>query len=133
MQYLFAKKIKYFLFIQNFNKKIVIDSVGGCAYNSLSKILSQLEIDKTFDWLNKEEDPFFHGIGNDNKNGIFYDWSLDVTVLAKDKEGKEYFPVVKSLDYGEKLKNYPINTVVLITDPDHDRLNIVQIVSSDKK
>ncbi|MBQ4646288.1 MAG: hypothetical protein IJB79_02955 [Candidatus Gastranaerophilales bacterium] len=119
--------------IKNFDKKIVIDSVGGCAYNSLSKILSQLEIDKTFTWLNKEEDPFFHEIGKDNKNGTFYDWSLDVTVLAKDKDGKEYFPVVKSLNYGEKLKDYPINTVVLITDPDHDRLNIVQIISSDKK
>lgn len=119
--------------IRNFDKKIVIDSVGGCAYNSLSKILSQLNIDKTFVWLNKEEDPFFHGIGKDIKNGTFYDWSLDVTVLAKDNKGKEYFPVVKSLNYGEKLKDYPINTVVLITDPDHDRLNIVQIVSSDKK
>lgn len=119
--------------IKAFDKKIVIDSVGGCAYNSLSKILSQLEIDKTFVWLNKEEDPFFHGIGKDNKNGTFYDWSLDVTVLAKDETGKEYFPVVKSLNYGEKLKDYPINTVVLITDPDHDRLNIVQIVSSNKK
>lgn len=119
--------------IQNFDKKIVIDSVGGCAYNSLSKILAQLNIDKTFAWLNKEEDPFFHGIGKDIKNGAFYDWSLDVTVLAKDSEGREYFPVVKSLNYGEKLKDYPINTVVLITDPDHDRLNIVQIVSSDKK
>ena len=31
--------------VKNFDKKIVIDSVGGCAYNSLSKILSQLEID----------------------------------------------------------------------------------------
>ncbi|MBR5303726.1 MAG: hypothetical protein IKU37_02745 [Candidatus Gastranaerophilales bacterium] len=119
--------------IKSFDKKIVIDSVGGCAYNSLSKILSQLEIDKTFVWLNKEEDPFFHGIGKDTKNGTFYDWSLDVTVLAKDNNGKEYFPVVKSLNYGEILKDYPLNTVVLITDPDHDRLNIVQIVSADKK
>ena len=119
--------------IKNFDKKIVIDSVGGCAYNSLSKILDKLGIKDSFVWLNKEEDPFFHGIGKDTKNGAFYDWSLDVTVLAKDKEGKEYFPVVKSLDYGEKLKDYPINTVVLITDPDHDRLNIVQIISSDKK
>ena len=118
--------------IKNFDKKIVIDSVGGCAYNSLSKILALLNIEKTVDLLNKEEDPFFHCIGKDIKNGSFYDWSLDVTVLAKDKDGKEYFPVVKSLDYGEKLKDYPINTVVLITDPDHDRLNIVQIVSSDK-
>ncbi len=124
--------------IKNFKNKIVIDTVGGCAYNSLSKILKKLGIDENFTWLNKEEDPFFHSIGKDvkkDKNGknVFYDWSLDVTVLAKNSEGKEYFPVVKSLNYGEKLKNYPLNTVVLITDPDHDRLNIVQIISSDKK
>ena len=122
--------------IQKFNNKIVIDSVGGCAYNTLSKILKQLNIEDKFVWLNKEEDPFFHGIGKDikkDKNGddVFYDWSLDVTVVGKDKDNKEYFPVVKSLNYGEKLKNYPLGTVVLITDPDHDRLNIVQIVSFD--
>ena len=118
--------------IKNFKNKIVIDSVGGCAYNTLSKILEKLGIKDNFVWLNKEEDPFFHGIGKDIKNGSFYDWSLDVTVLAKDENGVEYFPVVKSLNYGEKLKNYPLNTVVLITDPDHDRLNIVQVISKDK-
>ena len=118
--------------IKNFKNKIVIDSVGGCAYNTLSKILENLGIKDNFVWLNKEEDPFFHGIGKDIKNGSFYDWSLDVTVLAKDENGVEYFPVVKSLNYGEKLKNYPLNTVVLITDPDHDRLNIVQVISKDK-
>ncbi len=118
--------------IKNFKNKIVIDSVGGCAYNTLSKILEKLGIKDNFVWLNKEEDPFFHGIGKDIKNGSFYDWSLDVTVLAKDENGVEYFPVVKSLNYGEKLKNYPLNTVVLITDPDHDRLNIVQVISRDK-
>ena len=118
--------------IKNFKNKIVIDSVGGCAYNTLSKILEKLGIKDNFVWLNKDEDPFFHGIGKDIKNGSFYDWSLDVTVLAKDENGVEYFPVVKSLNYGEKLKNYPLNTVVLITDPDHDRLNIVQVISKDK-
>ena len=118
--------------IKNFENKIVIDSVGGCAYNTLSKILENLGIKDNFVWLNKEEDPFFHGIGKDIKNGSFYDWSLDVTVLAKDENGVEYFPVVKSLNYGEKLKNYPLNTVVLITDPDHDRLNIVQVISKNK-
>ena len=122
--------------IQNFDKKIIIDSVGGCAYKTLSKILKQLNIEDKFDWFNKEEDPFFHGIGKDikkdkNGNDVFYDWSLDVTVVGKDENNKEYFPVVKSLNYGEKLKNYPMGTVVLITDPDHDRLNIVQIVPSD--
>lgn len=124
--------------IKNSKNKIVIDSVGGCAYNTLSKILEKLGIDKTFCWLNIEEDPFFHSIGKDikkDKDGkdVFYDWSLDVTVLAKDKDGKEYFPVVKSLDYESKLKDSPLNTVILITDPDHDRLNVAQIVSSDKK
>ncbi len=124
--------------IKNSKNKIVIDSVGGCAYNTLSKILEKLGIEKSYHWLNTEEDPFFHSIGKDIKkdkdgNKVFYDWSLDVTVLAKDKDGSEYFPVVKSLNYGEKLKNFPINTVILITDPDHDRLNIAQIVSKDKK
>lgn len=118
--------------IRNAKNKIIIDSVGGCAYNTLSKILKQLKIQDKFDWFNIEEDSFFHCIGKDIKNGEFYDWSLDVTVGAKDSEGKNYFPVVNSLNYGEKLKNYPINTVVLITDPDHDRLNIVQVVSKDE-
>lgn len=123
--------------IKNFKNKIVIDSVGGCAYNTLSKILEKLDISDNFVWLNTQEDPFFHSIGKDikkdkNGNNVFYDWSLDVTVLSK-KDNKEYFPVVESLNYGEKLKDYPINTAILITDPDHDRLNIVQIVSADKK
>ena len=118
--------------IKNFKNKIIIDSVGGCAYNTLSKILEKLNISDNFDWFNIEEDSFFHSIGKDIKDGVFYDWSLDVTVSAK-KEGKTYFPVVESLGYDKKLKNYPLNTAVLITDPDHDRLNLVQVVSKDKK
>lgn len=119
--------------IKNFDKKIVIDAVGGAAYNTLSKILNKLDISNTFDWLNIEEDPFFHSIGKDTKNGTFYDWSLDITVVAKDKDGKPYFPVINSLKYDEKLKNYPLGTVCLVTDPDHDRLSVVQIESADKK
>lgn len=119
--------------IKKNKNKIIIDAVGGCAYNTLSKILAKLDILPNFDWLNTEEDSFFHGIGKDIKNGVFYDWSLDVTVSAKNKDGKEYFPVIESLNYGEKLKNYPLNTAILITDPDHDRLNMVQIVSKDEK
>lgn len=113
--------------IKNFDKKIVIDAVGGAAYNTLSKILEKLGIQKNFDWLNTQEDPFFHSIGKDIRDGKFYDWSLDITVVAKNKEGREYFPVVESLKYDEKLKNYPIGTVCLVTDPDHDRLSVVQI------
>ncbi len=119
--------------IKNFDKKIVIDAVGGAAYNTLSKILNKLNIEKTFDWLNIEEDPFFHSIGKDVKNGSFYDWSLDIGVVSKNKEGKPYFPVIKSLKYDEKLANYPIGTVCLVTDPDHDRLSVIQVESADKK
>ena len=113
--------------IRNFDKKIVIDSVGGAAYRTLSKILAELNIEKTYTWLNIEEDPFFHSIGKDIKNGSFYDWSLDITVTSKNDKGETYFPVIDSLHYEEKLKNYPKGTVSLITDPDHDRLSVVQI------
>ncbi len=57
--------------IKNTNKKIVIDAVGGCAYNTLSKILEKLEIQNSYDWLNTEEDPFFHSIGKDIKSEKF--------------------------------------------------------------
>ena len=119
--------------IKNFDKKIIIDAVGGAAYNTLSKILTELNISNTYDWLNTEEDPFFHSIGKDIKNGAFYDWSLDITVTAKDKDGKPYFPVINSLHYDKKLANYPIGTVCLVTDPDHDRLSVVQVEDSANK
>lgn len=119
--------------IKNFDKKIVIDAVGGAAYNTLSKILNKLGIEKTFDWLNIEEDPFFHSIGKDTKNGAFYDWSLDITVTSKDEKGSVYFPVIKSSEYNEKLAKYPVGTVCLVTDPDHDRLSVIAIEDSSKK
>ncbi len=113
--------------IKNFDNKIIIDSVGGASYKTLSKILEKLDIDKSFDWLNTDEDPFFHSIGKDVKNGKFYDWSLDITVVAKNEKGEQYFPVVESLNYDKHLKDYPIGTVCLVTDPDHDRLSVVQV------
>lgn len=119
--------------VRNYDKKIIIDSVGGASYRTLSKILKELEIEKTFDWLNIEEDPFFHSIGKDTKNGSFYDWSLDITVTSKKENGETYFPVIESLHYEDKLKNYPIGTVSLITDPDHDRLSVVQVVDIKNK
>ncbi len=117
--------------IKDLKEKIVIENVGGSAYNTLSKLLNAFNIENKFDWMNIEEDPFFHGIGKydtDPKgNKCFYDYSVDATVVAKDKEGKTFFPVIETLNYGEKLKNYPAGTVVLITDPDHDRLTVCQI------
>lgn len=122
--------------IKELKDKIVIENVGGSAYRTLDRILKVLGVDKHFDWVNIEEDPFFHSIGkydHDPKgNKTFYDYSVDATVLSKDKEGKPYFPVIDSLHYDEKLKEYPLSTVVLITDPDHDRLTITQIESAEK-
>ena len=123
--------------IKDLKDKIVIENVGGSAYRTLSRILKSLGIDSHFIWENKEEDPFFHGIGKydvDPKgNKTFYDYSVDATVISKDKNGKPYFPVIETLNYGEKLKDCPTGTVVLITDPDHDRLTVCQIEEENKK
>jgi phosphomannomutase len=117
--------------IHKLNNKIVIENVGGSAYNTLSKILDAFNISEKFVWMNTEEDPFFHGIGKydtDPKgNKCFYDYSVDATVVAKKQDGSTYFPVIDTLNYSEKLKQYPTGTVVLITDPDHDRLTVCQI------
>ena len=123
--------------IKELKDKIVIENVGGSAYRTLSRILKSLDIDSHFIWQNIEEDPFFHGIGKydvDPKgNKTFYDYSVDATVISKDKDGKPCFPVIETLKYGEKLKDCPTGTVVLITDPDHDRLTVCQIEEENKK
>lgn len=117
--------------IQGLENKVIIENVGGCAYQTLNRVLKSLKIDDKFDWSNIDEDPFFHSIGkydHDSKgNKCFYDYSVDATVVAKKQDGTSFFPVIESLHYDEKLKTYPIGTVVLITDPDHDRLTIAQI------
>lgn len=121
-------------YIKKLSNKIVIDSVGGSAYRTLSQVLQKLDISDKFDWLHIEEDPFFHSIGKydtDPKgNKTFYDYSVDATVLSKKANGEKYFPVIESLHYDKTLANYPVGTVVLITDPDHDRLTVTQIESS---
>lgn len=117
--------------IKKMENKILIESVGGCAYRTLSKVLEKLEISDKFDWNNTEEDPFFHSIGKydtDPKgNKTFYDYSVDATVVATKPNGEKFFPVIESLHYENLLKNYPFGTAVLITDPDHDRLTICEL------
>lgn len=117
--------------IKELDEKIVIENVGGSAYRTLSRILKELGVDSKYDWFNIEEDPFFHSIGKydtDPKgNKTFYDYSVDATVISKDKNGNAYFPVIKSMHYEDKLSKYPVGTAVLITDPDHDRLTVCQI------
>lgn len=122
--------------IKTFNKKIVIESVGGCAYATLSKVLEKLGITDKFDWLDAKEDPFFHSIGKygttPKGERAFYDYSVDATVVAKKQNGEKFFPVIETMNYKERLKDYPEGTVVLITDPDHDRLTVTQIEKIDR-
>jgi len=122
--------------IKSFNEKIIIENVGGSAYRTLSRVLKKLSIEDKFDWFNTEEDPFFHSIGKyditPKGEKAFYDYSVDATVLAKRSDGTKYFPVIETLHYDKKLVEYPIGTVVLITDPDHDRLTITQTESVDR-
>ncbi len=122
--------------IKNFDSKIVIENVGGSAYRTLSRVLHKLGIENKYDWFNIEEDPFFHSIGKydvtPKGEKAFYDYSVDATVLAKKTDGTKYFPVIETMKYDEKLSKYPTGTVVLITDPDHDRLTITQTESIDR-
>ncbi len=117
--------------LKKMKNRLFIESVGGCAYRTLSRVLEKLEISNKFDWNNVKEDPFFHSIGKydtDPKgNKCFYDYSVDATVLSKRPNGEKYFPVIESMHYENVLKDYPLGTIILITDPDHDRLTVCQI------
>ncbi len=118
--------------VKKMEGKLFIESVGGCAYRTLSRVLEKLGIQDKYVWNNIEEDPFFHSIGKydtDPKgNKTFYDYSVDATVLAKRPDGRgKYFPVIESMHYEKVLKDLPLGTIVLITDPDHDRLTVCQI------
>ena len=117
--------------VKKMNGQLFVESVGGCAYRTLSRVLEKLEISNKYLWNNIEEDPFFHSIGKydtDPKgNKVFYDYSVDATVVSKRPNGEKFFPVIESMHYEEKLKFLPIGTIVLITDPDHDRLTVCQI------
>jgi len=120
--------------LRKMKNKIIIEAVGGCAYRTLNRVLDKLNIDEKFVWNNTEEDPFFHSIGKYDEdpkgNKVFYDYSVDATVISTKPTGEIFFPVINSLHYERILDDCPLGTPVLITDPDHDRLTICQIESS---
>lgn len=124
-----AQKINLDL-IKEMKDKIVIESVGGSAYRTLSRVLKKLDISDKFTWFDTEEDPFFHSIGKYDHTPkgekAFYDYSVDATVVAKRKNGEKFFPVIETMHYEERLTKLPVGTAVLITDPDHDRLTVAQ-------
>jgi len=111
--------------------KVIFDTVGGCMYSNMLPIHKRLGIADIYTWRNAEQDPFFHGIGKtwrvnpQTGKKEFFDLSCDSTLL----------PVVKTMGYDYDLQNAELGQIVLITDPDGDRLVVGQVepVSKAKK
>lgn len=120
--------------IQKYKNKIIIDTVGGSLTKTFVPILKKLNILDKYKIIHGKEDPFNHSVGKTiNNNGVFYDWSCDTTIMKADLVTLDIkVPVVETIRYGKILNNYPIGTVVLMTDPDADRLVTATIESSTK-
>ena len=108
-----AQKINLDL-IKEIKDKIVIESVGGSAYRTLSRVLKKLDISAKFTWFDTEEDSFFHSIGKYDHTPkgekAFYDYSVDATVVAKKRSGEKFFPVIETMHYDERLTKLPVFT-----------------------
>ena len=108
--------------IREAKPSIVVDCVGGCMYRPMHAIFERLRIADSVKWLHVEPDPLYHNIGKLARNpktgaAEFYDLGCDFGV----------FDVVKSVNYGDKLRAQPIGTVIEATDPDGDRLIVCEI------
>lgn len=119
--------------IKKAKRPILIECMGGSIYHTINPVLQKLKIDSHFHYLHQEEDPFFHRIGKViDENEHFFDWSCDTTIMkANQKTRSISVPVVDTANYSELLKEYPIGTTLLMTDPDADRLVTAYIESSD--
>ncbi len=108
--------------------KIIFDTVGGCMHKNFPPVLERLGIGETYDWRNAEVDPFFHGVGKvwqentQTKKLEYFDRSCDSSLPE----------VVETMGYQQDLKDAPIGQVVLMTDPDGDRLVIGQVDAAAK-
>lgn len=113
--------------IRSQKPNLIVECVGGCMYPTTSSIFKKLGIDYVYRFFNTEHDPFFAGIGKTHTNpktgsDEYFDLSCDISILD----------VAKTLDYEEKLKDEPVGTTVLMTDPDGDRLIIGQLEPKEK-
>lgn len=120
--------------IKNYKNRIIIDTVGGSLTNTFVPVLESLGILEQFKFIHSEEDSFNQGVGKLIKNdGSFFDWGCDTTIMKADLNSLEIAtPVVSTIGYEKLLKGYPIGTVLLMTDPDADRLVTATIESSSK-
>jgi phosphomannomutase len=116
--------------IKSAESKIIIECMGGSMFKPLSLIFERFGINSQYEFFNKDEDPFFHNIGKSLKDNVLSDLSCDSTIVNfKDNS----LPVIETMDYKNKLKNYPVGTLLLMTDPDGDRLATAQIESIENK
>ncbi|MFA6097979.1 MAG: hypothetical protein WCV50_04235 [Patescibacteria group bacterium] len=103
--------------------RLMFETVGGCMNYTMLPLLKKFDILEPFEWNNPEEDPYFHGIGKTWKinpktnKEEFFDLSCDACLME----------VIETMYYEHYLKDKPIGYVVLITDPDGDRLVIGQV------
>lgn len=103
--------------------RLMYETVGGCMYRAMVPLLKKFGMEEIFDWNNQEEDPYFHGVGKTRRPNPqtgkeeFFDLSCDACLPE----------VVDTMYYEHFLKDKPIGYVVLITDPDGDRLVIGQV------
>jgi len=103
--------------------KIIFDTIGGCMYRNFPPVLDRLGMGEAFVWRHQAEDPFFHGVGKIWRENPasgkkeYFDCSCDSSLPE----------VVATMGYEIDLKDKPIGQVVLMTDPDGDRLVIGQV------
>lgn len=103
--------------------RIMFDTVGGCMYQNLPLLFKRLNLPDIFDWHNKEEDPFFHGLGKTRRLNLqsgkeeFFDVSCDASLPE----------VVDTMGYDIFLEDKPVGYTLFVTDPDGDRLILGQV------
>lgn len=114
--------------IREVKPPIIIDCVGGCMYQTMRKIFQRLRVADSLKWLHVDADPLYYNIGKLDRNPKsgekeYFDLGCDFSILE----------VVKTADYGTKLRNEPIGTIIEVTDPDGDRLIVCEIESANRQ
>ena len=108
--------------------EIMYECIGGCMHPIMKKVFDKLEIQDLFVWNNAEFDPFFHGVGKVMQNPVtknkeFFDYGCDTTIPE----------VVKTIGYDKLLESKEEGYIIIMVDPDGDRLVLGQVESSSNK
>jgi len=115
--------------IKSNTDRIYVDCMGGSMHSTLVELFEGLHIARTFSFLHPQKDPFFHGIGKlVNISGALEDLGCDTTIMSYETdESDARLPVIETMKYSESLSGLREGSVVLMTDPDGDRLVTAQV------